>query len=174
VTKTIDQTEGPPSLHLALCWAVDSPLPHPHSTRALVRQLQSDDEPALGSLFWAAFRGTIDDPGTAHSAAADAKDALTGRWGPMIPEASLAAWDGTDMVSAVVVLRDDAHKGLPLLAFVATHPSRQRQGLARALISAAVGALHAKGQRELHLAVTIGNPALTLYTALGFAVVDPE
>ena len=84
----------------------------------------------------------------------------------MVWQANVAAWDQTAMVSAVVVVRDDAHDGVPLLAFAATHPVRRRQGQARTLMSTAMNVLHAGGHRELHLAVTIGNPAVALYASL--------
>jgi GNAT superfamily N-acetyltransferase len=174
VTEDNDLAEQRQSLHLLLRWDAEPPLPCEEPPDVLVRLLERGSEPALGSLFWAAFRGTVDDPGTAQSALSDAVDALNGRWGPAVQEASTAAWDKADMVSAVVVVRDDAHAGIPLLAFAATHPAWQRRGLARVLICKAVHALHAHGHRELHLAVTIGNPALTLYTSLGFALVNRQ
>jgi ribosomal protein S18 acetylase RimI-like enzyme len=52
-----------------------------------------------------------------------------------------------------------------------TEPSSKRTGLARACMMTAMSRLHAAGERELGLVVTLANlPALNLYTSLGFVV----
>jgi hypothetical protein len=51
------------SLHLLLRWDAESLLPCQEPPDVLVRPLEHGSEPALGSLLWAAFRGTVDDPG---------------------------------------------------------------------------------------------------------------
>jgi GNAT superfamily N-acetyltransferase len=65
---------------------------------------------------------------------ADAAGALAGRWGPVVWQASLAAELDLAIVSAVIVVLDDAHEGLPLLAFAMTDPACQRRGIGRWLI----------------------------------------
>jgi GNAT superfamily N-acetyltransferase len=69
---------------------------------------------------------------------------------------------------ASVVVQDDAHRFLPLLAFVVTDPEYQRQGLGQRLIQETIPRLDAAGIHELHLAVRSDNPALRLYRRLGF------
>ena len=54
-----------------------------------------------------------------------------------------------------------------------TEPNSKRTGLARACMMAAMSRLHAAGEHELHLVVTLANlPAFNLYTSLGFVVED--
>jgi GNAT superfamily N-acetyltransferase len=140
--------------------------------RVRVRALTAAYETALGRLMWLAFRGSIDDeysgPGDAD---ADAAAALAGRWGPVVWQASLAAELESALVSAVIIVLDDAHQGLPLLAFAMTDPACQRGGIGRRLIEESIHRLDAIGVKELHLAVTRGNPARALYQRLGFEVV---
>ena len=145
-----------------------APLPAPVSVRGLGRA----DGSALGRLMWRAFQGGPDDEyGSAEDADADAAGALAGRWGPVVWQASLAAGLGSVVVSAVVVVLDDAHEDRPLLAFALTDPAWQRRGIGRWLIGESVRRLDEIGVKELHLAVTRGNPAFTLYQRLGFEVV---
>lgn len=137
-----------------------------------VRELSPADEAALGRLMWLAFRGTLDDdysvPADGH---ADAVELFTGKWGPVVWSASLVAELDSVIVSAVIVVRDNAHQGLPLLAFAVTDPDWQRRGIGQRLIKESICRLDALGVKELHLAVTRGNPAITLYQRLGFQVV---
>ena len=140
--------------------------------RVRARALTAADEVALGRLMWVAYRGSVDDeysgPGDAD---ADAAAALAGRWGPVVWQASLAAELESAVVSAVIIVLDDAHQGLPLLAFALTDPACQRRGIGRWLIEESMHRLDVIGVKELHLAVTRGNPAAALYQRLGFEVV---
>ncbi len=121
---------------------------------------------------WLAFRGSVDgEYGAPADADADAAEALAGVWGPIVWQASLVAELDSVVVSAVIVVLDDAHQHLPLLAFAVTDPACQRRGLGRWLITESVRRLDALGIKELHLAVTRGNPAFALYERLGFEVV---
>jgi GNAT superfamily N-acetyltransferase len=143
--------------------------------RVQVRVLRAADEAALGGLMWLAFRGGMDDEyGGPADAQADASGALAGRWGPVVWHASLAAEVESALVSAVVIVLDDAHDGLPLLAFAVTDPVFQRRGIGRGLIEESIRRLDAAGVKELHLAVTRGNPAFALYQRLGFEVVPGQ
>jgi GNAT superfamily N-acetyltransferase len=121
---------------------------------------------------WRAFRGAQDDeysgPGDAD---AEAAAALAGRWGTVIWQASLAAEEESVLVAAVIIVLDDAHERLPLLAFAVTDPVCQRRGIGRWLIEDSMRRLDGIGIKELHLAVTRGNPAMALYQQLGFTVV---
>lgn len=140
-----------------------------------VRPLKKADEPALGQLMWAAFHRSADDAdyGAPEDAAADARKALYGHWGPVIWEGSLVAEMGSAMVAAVIVVRDDAHDDVPLLAFAMTEPACQGRGIGQLLLEESIHRLDTAGIKELHLTVTRSNPAVALYQRLGFVVVPP-
>jgi ribosomal protein S18 acetylase RimI-like enzyme len=153
-------------------WVTAGPLAAVLPGQVRVRALSMADESALGRLMWLAFQGSADDEYTAPGDAdADAAGALAGRWGPVVWQASLAAELDSAIVSAVIVVLDDAHEDLPLLAFAMTDPACQRRGIGRWLIEESVRRLDAIGVKELHLTVTRGNPAFALYQRLGFEVV---
>jgi GNAT superfamily N-acetyltransferase len=140
-----------------------------------LRELGPADEAALGRLMWRAFRGTVaDDYGSPADAHADAVALFTGHWGPLVWPASLVGESDSEIVSAAIVVRDDAHHGLPLLAFVLTDPGWQRRGIGQRLIEESIHRLDTLGVKELHLAMTRGNPAITLYQRLGFQVVPSK
>lgn len=163
------------ALHLRKAWIAAGPPLAPPSGQVSVRGLSRADEPTLGRLMWLAFQDSADDeygaPGDAH---ADAAGALAGRWGPVVWQASLAAELDGVVVSAVIIVLDDAHQDLPLLAFAMTDPACQRRGIGRWLIEESIRCLDAVGVKELHLAVTRGNPAFALYQRLGFEVVPRQ
>lgn len=135
-----------------------------------LRRLQATDGEALGALLWSAYRDTVDkdDYADPSDAMKDAERTLAGWWGPLVDEASLAVTANGNLVAAVVTVRDTAHDMIPLLAFALTDPAWQRCGIGGWLIAESVAGL--KG-RELHLAVTRGNPAQHLYERLGFRIV---
>lgn len=137
-----------------------------------LRILQADDGCALGALRWNAYRGTIDDEGaTLTEAITEAEATLAGAWGPLITTASLAAVVEGRLIAAVVVVRDDKHDRVPLLAFALTEPTWQRRGIGAWLIHESITRLASLGVSEVHLAVTRGNPAQDLYERFGFRVV---
>ena len=139
----------------------------------ILRLLQASDVEALGELMWEAYRGTVDDEyKEPDDARVDAAQALAGRWGPLIDEASLAATADGRLIAAVVTVRDDAHNMIPLLAYVLTAPAWQRRGVAAWLVAESAVRLAALDIPEVHLAVTRGNPAERVYERLGFRVVD--
>lgn len=140
-----------------------------------VRELTRADEPAVARLMWAAFLGQGEDayPDPAE-AAADAQKVLSGSWGPVVWPATLAAERAGALAAAVIVIRDDAHQDVPLLAYAMVAPGRQRQGLGGWLITECVRRLHTAGLRELHLAVLRTNPAQALYQRLGFELVPGQ
>jgi GNAT superfamily N-acetyltransferase len=137
-----------------------------------IRLMQADEGQALGTLMWNAYRGTVDDEyASPAESLADAEDALAGKWGPLIAEASLAAVAAGDLIAAVITVRDVEHEMLPLLAFALTEPKWQRRGIGGWLIQESIARLSLLGVSEVHLAVTRGNPAQQLYERIGFRVV---
>lgn len=121
---------------------------------------------------WLAFHDSVDDeysgPGDAD---AEASAAMAGRWGPVVWQASLVAEVESALMAAVIIVLDDAHGQLPLLAFAVTDPACQRHGIGRWLIEDSMHRLDLIGVKELHLAVTRGNPAMALYQRVGFTMV---
>jgi predicted N-acetyltransferase YhbS len=159
-------------VHLCRTWVTVDPMPRLAPVPYTVRALLEGDVPGLGRLMWAAFRGTVDDEGeTAAEAETEVAGTLAGKWGPVMWPASLVAEQDGEIMSAAITVLDDAHEGLPLLAFTMTDPKHRGQGLAGRLIEGSIRGLHGLGVRELHLAVTRGNPAYHLYRRLGFEVV---
>jgi ribosomal protein S18 acetylase RimI-like enzyme len=132
-----------------------------------VRPMRADDLAALGTLFYAAYRDTVDHDGESEQEAHDVVQATwTGAHGTLLPEASMVLERDGQLLSAVFVTRWQAR---PLLAFAITHPLRKGQGLAADCTRAALQALARLGHDELRLFVTPANaPALALYRRLGF------
>ena len=55
------------------------------------------------------------------------------------------------------------------LLLLAVDPGQQRRGIGIALLEDFIESAHASGATRLHLEVRDGNPAMTLYSAAGFA-----
>lgn len=71
------------------------------------------------------------------------------------------------LASATLVIR---WQDQPLVAFTMTDARFKRQGLGRACMLSAMQQLHAAGETELDLFVTLANSeAVGLYRSLGFA-----
>jgi GNAT superfamily N-acetyltransferase len=142
-----------------------SDIPAPGAPAAS-RAVRADDGPALGRLALAAYTGTVDDPGESEAwHVEDLTAALAGRYGRLLtPVSTVVDADDGLAAAALFVWWDE----LPFLAFCLTHPDRQGEGLATALITHAARALAADGHRQVHLAVTETNPARALYARLGF------
>jgi GNAT superfamily N-acetyltransferase len=64
------------------------------------------------------------------------------------------------------------HKNLPAIDLVAVHPRYQRQGMATALIHRAITLLEPQAG-WVKIALSAENPALSLYTRLGFVAATP-
>lgn len=144
--------------------SVDGPRP------PAARLLRPDDAPALATLMFDAYRGTIDDEGEPlEGAVAEVTRTFEGEYGAMLWDASFVAPSAhdpaaLDSASVVTLFRDE-----PLLAFSMTRPSRARRGLAETLIRASVRSLAALRHSRLVLVVTAGNTAAErLYEKLGF------
>jgi ribosomal protein S18 acetylase RimI-like enzyme len=155
-------------LHLCLRWSAAPPAVVPVVG---LRPMTGEDASALGFLLWQGFASDPeDDIDSPEAAAREARATLSGRWGPVLWDCSHVVEVDGRVVAAAVVVADSAHGGLSQLAYLATSPDSRRLGYGTALVRAAVAGLHARGDRELHLAVVAGNPALSLYQRLGFTV----
>jgi GNAT superfamily N-acetyltransferase len=137
----------------------------------MVRNLEAGDGRALGQLFFDAYKGTVDDEGqTLEQAVEEAEATFAGRYGPVIWRASYVVLDKSKIISTSVVTD---YKEIPLVAFAATLPSYQGQGLARLTMKKSIEALAELGRHEVRLVVTETNTrALSLYERLGFVAID--
>lgn len=125
------------------------------------------DQEQLAELMFHAYRGTIDDGGeTLADAHVEARKFFDGGYGPLSLGCSEVTERDGRIVCATLVTR---WEGVPLLAMTMTHPEWKRRGLARASMLRVINMLCEHGEREVHLAVTAGNPAETMYRQLGFA-----
>lgn len=89
------------------------------------------------------------------------------------PKAYLVALDGADYVGLVRIW--NGPRPLPRLGLVGVLPSYRRRGLARALISQAFAALHARGATEVTAEVDVSNTASNaLLAGLGGVVTGTE
>jgi GNAT superfamily N-acetyltransferase len=124
------------------------------------------DAAGLAELMYDAYRGTIDDAGeTPEDARAEIAKFFAGGYGPFLLDMSELAFRNGRIAAATLLTLWD---GLPLLAMSMTHPDFKRQGMARAGLARAIHRLRAAGYTQVHLAVTVGNPAEDLYRSFGF------
>jgi ribosomal protein S18 acetylase RimI-like enzyme len=146
----------------------------PRPTLLSSQPLRAIAPAALAALMLDAYRGTVDDAGESLAdATAEVQKLLAGDFGPLDHDATCILCDTqtNSPVAAAIITRDRSPiaTGEPFLAFSLTHPSRQRQGLARWTLRSAIASLTSRGERSLHLVVTRANtPAVNLYTSLGF------
>lgn len=134
-----------------------------------VRTLRKDDEQLLGTLLYAAYKGTVDDEGESlNDALQEAQRTLRGEYGPVMWNVSFLLVSGDTAVGASVVTMwgdDDT----PFLAFSAVHPKRQREGIATHLLRLSLAGLRKIGYQRLRLMVTAANtPAVRFYEKMGF------
>ncbi|GLI29135.1 hypothetical protein ARHIZOSPH14_33770 [Agromyces rhizosphaerae] len=138
-----------------------------------LRALRDDDFEALAEVHLPALRGTVDDEGdTLEGLVEDYRGGAAGDWGVPLRDRWLVAEDEQGILAAVLTTN---WRGTPFIALVVTRLDAQRRGLASALIAEVAARCLARGEPELSLIVTRGNPALGLYERLGFVEVDrPE
>jgi GNAT superfamily N-acetyltransferase len=139
------------------------------TSNADVRPFSIGDKWRLGVLLFNAYLGTIDqEEDTVEQAHAEIDKTIGGEYGTFMQPYSMVVERSGALHSAALITR---FHDRPLLAFSFTDPNSKNQGLARACIRAAMAALRAAGESELHLVVTRANaPAFHLYQALGFQV----
>ena len=132
------------------------------------RPAQSDDA-ALAALMMRAYVGTIDYEGEDEvDALVEVRDTLSGSNGPFLWTASHVVERDGALASATLVIR---WQDQPLVAFTMTDTRFKRQGLGRACMLNSMHRLHAAGEAELNLFVTLANDeAVSLYRSLGFVL----
>lgn len=135
------------------------------------RPCRESDASALGALYFAAY-----DPGiacaTLEEAIADIAASFSGAYGELMPEASLVATIGGQMIGAILTVRRAPWPDVPDCPFVIElfiSREHRRQGIARSLLVAAMdGSVHS-GESRLALRVEENNAdAIRLYESMGF------
>jgi RimJ/RimL family protein N-acetyltransferase len=141
----------------------------PFPTVAGLRPPSDADVQSLASLMYRAYRSTIDDHDeTEADALSEVQKTLSGSYGMFNPSCSTVVERDSRLISACLITH---YQERPFVAFSMTDADFKRNGLARACLVAAMSRLHAAGEREVRLVVTLGNlPALHLYQSLGFVV----
>ena len=93
---------------------------------------------------------------------------MSGGKGPFLWKASHVIERDGALASATLVIR---WQDQPLVAFTMTDARFKRQGLGHACMLNSMHRLHAAGESELHLFVTLANDeAVSLYRSLGFVL----
>ena len=85
-------------------------------------------------------------------------------FGDVCHQASSVLYDGETMIAACLV---QPHRAFATIRFVVTHPDYRRRGLAKRLMQYASNVVKSEYD-YLALAVTVGNPAQSLYYDMGF------
>lgn len=138
-----------------------------------VSSLNPEQPEALASLLEASFSGGVGQYGTrdfeAHLKSVNnffedyTSDSACGQASAMIINKQTNEFAGLCMV--------DMHNHLPAIRFVAVHPDYQRRGLATNLLKRAICQLEPHHD-WVKLAVSIDNPAVSVYRQLGFLESD--
>ena len=142
------------------------------------RHVQDADAARLGELYFTAYdAGAAGD--SLATAMADMQDALAGKHGQFLPEASHVALDdsGRIVAAALVVERAVAADtpDAPFIIELVTDRNHRRQGLAEDLVLATLDALFNDGKNQVALQVKESNSAaLALYLSLDFRRWSPE
>ena len=134
-----------------------------------MRHPTRSDEAALAALMMRAYVGTIDYEGEDEAdALVEVRHTLSGGKGTFLWTASHVIERDGALASATLVIR---WQDQPLVAFTMTDARFKRQGLGRACMLNTMRQLHAAGETELHLFVTLANDeAVSLYRSLGFVL----
>lgn len=147
-----------------------TPLPTLDATPDSLRSVTTDDVEGLAALMLDAYIGTVDFEGdeTLDDARDQVLEWLNGR--PDLAASRVIERDGALVSACLVSLRE----GVAYLAFVMTRQAFTRQGLAAAVMLAALHDLHARGVTDVRLGVTRANVgAVRVYTRLGFSDFGP-
>ena len=135
--------------------------PHPVVAPCEIRPLTEEDLPKFIPAYVAGFRDAIDycDYSLAYvkrAASRHMQDFFAGNRGNPLPASQVAIRRGHIVGAALIVERKDQRCLLDLL-FV--RPSRQRQGLATALVATALNGLYKEGREGLTSRFLLGNAA---------------
>jgi len=140
-----------------------------------LRPVETGDEPRLVSLYFDAFKDTIDfcdwKPSKIKtSAEEDIRGFYTGKRGKPLPTSRVAVDEhaGSSVIGAVLIVErnGDEHDfppggggTLPFMDILFIAPRRQRRGVAAALVSTAMDELYRSGHKRLKSHYHLGNEA---------------
>jgi ribosomal protein S18 acetylase RimI-like enzyme len=135
-------------------------------TASPIYPLRESDYDKLGTLLYNAYYLTVDDEGgSEETAKQEAKETLTGKYGPVLWRCSFVIFSGNEMVSACIVIDKDG----PFIPYIITHPNYKHMGFDNCLICHSIDALNNARQSTVRLVVTESNTAAyDLYLKLGF------
>ena len=134
-----------------------------------IRQAKRNDTVDIGALCESAFRGSMDGerepPGFLREKVGQI---IAGRYGTWLEEASFVLVEEERLRSVCLVV-DHLPYGSPVVAIVATDPSRKRRGCATAVLGAALSALATLGHARCCAMITVGNVSSEgLFQSAGF------
>ena len=137
-----------------------------------MRRVEVDEVEVFRRVRLAALLDTPSAFGSTHAAESQMSDdewaARTVAWATSDDRAMFLARDADDVVGLVGLFREEP---VPQLISMWTAPAVRRQGVARALVDAALAWARASGETAVELWVTDGNdPAQRLYESMGFEV----
>ena len=112
----------------------------PDVCAAVTRAIAREDVPAIASIMYRAFQGTVDDDGMPEEQAARKVNAIIdGKYGPFIAAASrVTIVDGGCV--AFLLATDYEPYGMPVIAAIAVAPEYRRRRYGRLLLQAATQA----------------------------------
>ena len=121
-----------------------------------------------------AYRGTIDweEGDDENVARLELESTVNRKYGDFLDWASFTARgaDGAPVAQILTALIED----VPTILFLYTAKESQGKGIAEALLRKCAYRLSCNGYSSVHLFVTDGNPAIALYSRLGFTEVAGE
>ncbi|MGF6645647.1 GNAT family N-acetyltransferase [Paraburkholderia sp. GAS82] len=141
----------------------------PDVCAAVTRAIAREDVPAIASIMYRAFQGTVDDEGMPEERAARKVNAIIdGKYGPFIAAASrVAIVDGE--CAAFLLATDYEPYGMPVIAAIAVAPEYRRRRYGRLLLQAATQALATLGYCRCCAMISPGNAASeALFVSIGF------
>lgn len=131
---------------------------------------------AAAQLLVESYRGTLDetlfaDMQTVEGMRQFVTNVMSGESGTFDAEGSVLVFQGETPAAMILCAISDGNLGF--ISDINVHPNFRRHGLARALLTNALGSFHRRGAAGAQLWVTLSNPARALYESLGFQAHAP-
>lgn len=125
-------------------------------------------EKRLAKLLYDSFKDSLDDQGESlEEWETEVASTISGKYGEILPSLSFNLFHDETLIGTLIT---SLFRGIPLILYVAIHPTQQGNGLAKQLIQQAKEELKkSKQHQELFLVVAAKNiPAYRLYKTIGF------